>query len=112
MAELPTLVDLRGDPDADPPTTGYLGETSWDDEQIQDALDAESLAQVNVCGVRVVYTSDLREALMRRVAANLARRRLPLMVLRGDGEVGDVVPPSRDSEVRRLEAPYRRMKVG
>jgi len=108
----PTLVDLRGDPDADPPTVGYLRETSWPDEQIQDALDAETSAQAGMCRIPPLYADDLRQALMRRVAVNLARRGLPLMVLRGDAEAGDTVPPSRDSEVRRLEGPYRKLTVG
>lgn len=111
---LPTLVDLRGasvDRD-DPDDLGYLGENSWTDAEIQDALDAETVVQRGVCRVPATYPDNLRQALMRRVAVNLARRKLPLMVLRGDAEAGNTVPPSRDSEVRRLEAPNRRLKVG
>ncbi|MCM4080412.1 hypothetical protein [Paractinoplanes hotanensis] len=111
---LPGLADLRGADPAreDPDDLGYLGENSWTDTEIQDALDAETTAQRGVCRVPATYPDDLREALMRRVAVNLARRKLPLMVLRGDSEQGNTVPPSRDSEVRRLEGPHRRLKVG
>jgi hypothetical protein len=46
------------------------------------------------------------------VARNLAMRGLPVAVLRGDGEAGDTILPGRDPEVRRFEAPYRRLKMG
>lgn len=111
---LPTLADLRGasvDRD-DPDDLGYLGSNSWTDAEIQDALDTEIRAQRSVCHVPAEYPATLFEAVMRRVACNLARRKLPLMVLRGDAEAGSTMPPSRDSEVRRLEAGHRRLKVG
>lgn len=91
---------------------GYLGETSASEEQVQEALDAELAAQRSVCRVRAVYPPDLREALLRRVARNLALRSLPLAVLRGDAEAGSTVLPGRDPEVRRLEAPHRRLPIG
>lgn len=108
---LPTLADLRGtDPEReDPEDWGYLGDNSFSDEQIQDALDAETASQRRVCRVRAEYPADLKEALMRRVARNLALRKLPLMVLRGSSEQGDLTPPGRDPEVRRLEGPHRRL---
>jgi hypothetical protein len=90
------------------------GGASWTDAQIQSALDTESAAQAATCRVGATYSADLREALLRRVLCNLARRGLPLAVLQGDAEAGSssVMPPGRDPEVRRLEGPYRRLAVG
>jgi hypothetical protein len=95
-----------------PAVVEYLGETSATEGEVQGALDAELAAQRNVCRVRAVYPPDLREALLRRVARNLALRSLPLAVLRGDAEAGSTVLPGRDPEVRRLEAPHRRLPIG
>lgn len=90
----------------------YLGVTSFTLDEVTDALDAEAAAQRSVCRVRAVYPDDLRQALLRRVARNLALRALPLAVLRGDAEAGDTILPGRDPEVRRLEAPHRKLVVG
>lgn len=90
----------------------YLGATSHTSDQIQGALDAEAAAQRAVCRVGAVYPPDLREALLRRVQRNLAMRQLPLAVPQGDAEIGPSFVPGRDPEVRRLEAPYRRLVVG
>jgi hypothetical protein len=60
----------------------------------------------------VAYPTDLAEAVCRRVARNLALRGIPLAVLQGDTETGPTVLPGRDPEVRRLEAPYRRLPAG
>lgn len=93
--------------------TNYLRDSSgsWTSDQIADALAAEQAAQSAVCRLDP-YTADLREALLRRVARNLAMRQLPLAVLQGDADAGSTVLPVRDPEIRRLEAPYRRRKVG
>lgn len=88
------------------------GAASWALEDLQDALDAEAAAQRSVCRVRAVYPDDLREALLRRVQRNLAMRQLPLAVLQGDAEAGSTSLPGRDPEVRRLEAPHRRLVFG
>jgi hypothetical protein len=85
-----------------------LDDTS-EDAEIEDALAAESAAQREVCRVPAAYPASLREALFRRVARNLALRKLPLMVLRGDAEAGNTVLPGRDPEVRRFEAPHRKL---
>lgn len=90
----------------------YLGDTSATNDEVQSALDAEASAQRDVCRIPAVYPASLREALLRRVARNLALRGIPLAVLRGDGEVGDTVLPGRDPEVRRLERPYPKWSVG
>lgn len=88
------------------------GAASWATEDLQDALDAEAAAQRSVCRVRAVYPDDLRQALLRRVQRNLALRQLPLAVHQGDAEAGPMLLPGRDPEVRRLEAPHRKLVVG
>jgi hypothetical protein len=105
----PGLLELRGDPDDD----GYLGPTSWTDDDVADALAAESAAQRAVCRVPAAYPADLGEALKRRVAVNLARRPLALGMTQGDAETGTAsYLPGSDPEVRRLEGPWRRLVVG
>lgn len=89
----------------------YLGTDGYsvDDTQLQDALDAEAASQRQVCDVGAVYPADLRQALLRRVARNLALRGIPLAVFLGDAETGSLTPPGRDPEVRRLEAGHRKL---
>ncbi|MEV0156879.1 hypothetical protein AB0H57_24550 [Micromonospora sp. NPDC050686] len=88
------------------------GAASWDTADLTDALDAEAAAQRATCRVGAVYPDDLRQALLRRVQRNLAMRQLPLAVMQGDAELGPTMAPGRDPEVRRLEAPHRRLAVG
>lgn len=89
------------------------GASSWDTADLQDALDAEAASQRSVCRVRAVYPDDLRQALLRRVQRNLAMRQLPLAVPQGDAEMGSAAsPPGRDPEVRRFEAPHRKLAMG
>lgn len=94
-------------------TTGH----SWTDPEISTALAGETLAQSRVCRVPTgtdPYPADLAEALFRRVAHNLALRSLPLGVQASITEAA--VATNRvggtDAEVRRLEAPHRRLVVG
>lgn len=85
----------------------YLGANSYTDAQIQDALDAESVAQAQVCRIPEPMPRDLKQALKRRVARNLAMRPIPLAVLRGDAQAGEAnILPGVDPEIRRLEKPY------
>lgn len=92
----------------------YLGERGrgWSVQQITTAYNAERGNQRDKCGERAVYPDPLREALFRRVSRNLAMRSLPLAVPMGDADAGPVILPGNDPEVRRLEAPYRRLVVG
>jgi len=92
----------------------YLGANAgtWSMDEIGDALAAERSAQRDRCGERAVYPDSLRQALLRRCQRNLAMRRLPLAILSGDADAGPTILPGRDPEVRRLEAPYRRLVVG
>jgi hypothetical protein len=102
-------------PDADDLNL-YLGENehSWTDAELADALAAETTAQMNVCRVPASYPEDLREALLRRAARNLAMRRQLTAEPRGEGDVDlpAVLPVAADAEVKRLERPYRRVPVG
>lgn len=96
-----------------PDVVDYVGPISATEDEVAAALAAEAAAQRSVCRVRAVYPDDLREALLRRVARNLAMRSLPLAVLQGDAEGGSSsILPGRDPEVRRLEAPHRKLTVG
>lgn len=91
----------------------YMGGTSWENADVEDALAAEAAAQRARCRVAAVYPDDLREALLRRVLRNLALRSLPLATVPGDGEGSAPMPvPHTDPEVRRLEAPHRKLTVG
>ena len=78
----------------------YLGgpsEISWEVEEIEDAIEAETAAQADRCRVPETVPAPLRQALLRRVARNLALRRLPLGMVQGDDEGGSsVVLPSGD----------------
>ena len=96
---LPTVDDVAA----------YLGPTSVDEATLADALAAETAAQASECVTGPTYGADLRQALLRRVARNLALRGLPLAVLQGDSEAGSTVLPGADSEIDRLERRYRRL---
>lgn len=103
---LPTLEQVRA----------YLstnGGTSQEDATIQEALDAETVAQRRQCRIPASYPADLAEALKRRVARNLAARAVPIAQITSfdGGNVANRVPRT-DYEVLRLEGPYRRSVVG
>lgn len=129
------LVESEGGPDvqaftawaAEPTLTGELpglaevkayistsGETSADDNQIQDALDAEIDDQRSHCDIPAAYPVALRQALKRRVARNLAARTVAIAKVTSFGEGGSVAErvTRYDAEVTRFEAPYRRTVVG
>lgn len=89
----------------------YMGEHSYSDDDLQDALDAEASAQRARCKIGSIYPPDLRSALLRRAQRNLVMRGLPLAMPQGDSG-GSAFLPGNDPEVRRLEAPYRKRKVG
>ncbi len=92
----------------------YLRESaaSWSLSDLQDALDEETDAQRAVCRIKAVYPRDLRGALLRRVQVNLAVRQLPLAVLQGDAEAGNIMLPGSDPYVRNKERPHRKRTVG
>ncbi|MFC6156151.1 hypothetical protein [Kribbella jiaozuonensis] len=110
---LPTLAELKA----------YLGgatgfsEARWTDPALQSVLDAETAAQGRVCRLPADpedYPDDLAAALLRRCQRAIEMRSQPLAVLQDNDEFGSstVVLPGRDPEVRRLEAPFRRLVVG
>lgn len=102
LASVVSLADIRA----------YLTDSTADDATLTSALTAERAAQARSCRVDD-YGPDLREALLRRVARNLAARAVPVASYTSfDGGGTAVRVPSRDPEVRRLEAPYRRVSVG
>lgn len=91
----------------------YLGTNNATDDELQEALDAEAAAQRRVCRMPATYDADLRSALLRRAARHLAMKRLTLAIFpSGDSEAGPTIVPGKDPEVRRLEAPYRKMIMG
>lgn len=90
----------------------YLGDSSVSDSEITKALAAEQAAQASRCRLDP-YTADLREALLRRCARNLAARSVPVTSFSSfDGAATVTRVPATDAEVARLEAPYRRLVIG
>jgi hypothetical protein len=90
----------------------YIGDHSWTPTQVAEVLAQESAAQRARCRIPAAYPADLRGALLRRCQRALALRHLPLAVKEtADGESSMVVP-GNDPEVRRLEAPHRKVTVG
>lgn len=103
---MPTVANIKGYLDS-------AGGTSWDDAEIQDALDAETLAQARVCNIPAAYPDDLAQALKRRVARNLAARQVPIaQVTSFDG--GQTVQRVQrlDAEVIRFEGPFLKVTFG
>jgi hypothetical protein len=90
----------------------YIGENSYTDEEIQTALDTEATAQRRRCRVPAVYPDDLRGALLRRVMRNLALKGMALAVKESADGDSQIVIPGNDPEVKRLEAPHRKVTVG
>lgn len=88
--------------------TTYLGNTSWDSQQIGDALATEKAAQRARCTIPAYYPDDLRGALLRRVARNLGMRIIPLAQPVSDVEAGGPNIPPYDPEINRLERPHWR----
>jgi hypothetical protein len=81
-------------------------------DPLEPVFDAEAAAQAAVCRIPDEYPADLREALFRRVAVNLARRAIPTGIL-GIAEGGAPARlGSQDPEVRRMESPHRKLVVG
>lgn len=107
---LPTVDDV----------VAYLGDAaaSWETDPdeypaIEEELSAETSAQARLCLVPTPYPDELKLALLRRVQRALSMRALPLAVLQGDSESGSAAfLPGRDPEVRRREAPFRRLVGG
>lgn len=102
--------------------TAYLdsiGTDTSDTEQLDQAYAAEVAAQRRVVRFPIDadpeapadYPADLAEALCRRVARNLWMRGVP-SGLQSGGEGSFTVRVGADPEVRRLEAPWRKLVSG
>jgi hypothetical protein len=89
----------------------YLGTHSYSDDDLAEALDAETSNQRRVCRIPATFPPDLRSALLRRCQFHLAMKRVQLGVIPGDAE-RDTIRPGTDPEVRRFEKPYRRLPTG
>lgn len=90
----------------------YLGVThSFDESEIAEALAAETVAQANACRIPDPYPADLALALKRRVARALEMKNMPLGSKGAVDETGllGAFRPGADPEVRRYEAPYRKV---
>jgi hypothetical protein len=89
----------------------YLGDTSATDEEISDALAAETAAQARACTIPADYPEDLAQALKRRVARNLAARAVPVASFTSfEGGGTSTRVPRIDAEIARLEAPFPRLR--
>ena len=92
------------------------GNGEWTEDEVTSALAAETAAQASSCRVPAPdgdWPADLAEALCRRVIRNLVMRALPLGLSTSmtDATIATTRIGS-DVEVRRLEAPWRRLVVG
>lgn len=94
----------------------------YSDAVLDEALTVETQLQETRCrtlandptGISPSDLAVLDHALCRRVQVNLAKRALSLGMTEasGDAEGGRVFLPKIDPEVRRLEAPYRKLVCG
>jgi hypothetical protein len=107
------LTEATDMPDLDA-VDDYLADSaaSWTTDQKQGALDSEAQAQRDRCKIPANYNAALRNALLRRVQVNLTMQGLPLAFPQGDAGTGPTILPMNDPVVRRLEAPWRKRKVG
>lgn len=89
----------------------YLGDTSATDPTLAAALLAEQFAQARRCWIDP-YTPDLREALLRRCARNMAARAVPVTAVSSfEGGATVTRVPANDPEIARLEGPYRKRVI-
>lgn len=86
--------------------------TLLNDAQLQQVIDAEALIQARLCSTTDPLTSDLVQAIYRRVAREVAARGVPLGMLGTDTEYGTARLTRFDAEIERLEGPNRRFVVG
>lgn len=99
-------------PDVDA-VMAYIGTgLSYDRDEIGASLASETLAQARVCNIpdEPSYPADLATALCRRVARALQMKSKPLGYEPG-AEGGLSYISAYDSEIRRLEAPFRKRPI-
>ena len=82
----------------------------YSDDLLNKVIATEQSAQAHKC--HTIRPPDMLEALARRVQVNLAKRGLPLGVIEQSDDRGRVFMPTFDPEIRRLEAPYRKLVIG
>jgi hypothetical protein len=111
VAEAYDVVDGDEMPIVDDVNT-YMGAHSYTDEQVAAMLAQERAAQFARCRIPAAYPPDLRGALMRRTQRALAMLHLSLAVKETVEGESQIIVPGNDPEVRRLEAPYRKVTVG
>ena len=113
MIDITDVLDYLGDAKRPWAEVDESGEDYY--PEIERAFAAETAAQANTCRVldesgEYVIAPDLDEALLRRVACNLARRPIPLAYSMGEAIVARL--PKSDPEIRRLEGPHRKIVIG
>lgn len=89
--------------------------TVVDDAALTRVAGAEQSAQSALCSAGdpgVDLPDALYQALLRRIARHLAAKSVPLGLLGVDSEFGTARLSKWDSEVERLEGPYRAMVLG
>jgi len=83
----------------------------YSDALLNQVIATEQAQQAHKC--YTVRSDDMKEALSRRVQVNLAKRGLPLGVIEQSSDAsGRPFMPTFDPEIRRLEAPHRRIVIG
>jgi hypothetical protein len=83
------------------------------DAQLQQIVDSEAALQAAECTIPELpadYPDELNQAMLRRVAHVAALRSLPLGII-SDVESAPMQAAAWDSEVRRLEGPWRSVVV-
>ena len=89
----------------------YLGDVTATDAQVACAVQVEQAAQARRCRVDD-FGPDLRGALLRRVARNLAAAQVPIAQFSSfDGVSTGARVTATDPEIERLERPYLRWAV-
>lgn len=81
--------------------------TVIDDATLGHVAAAEQELQAALCQVDATVQEPIYQAFLRRVARHLAGRGVPLGILAADAEYGTVRLARFDSEIGRLEGPYR-----
>lgn len=89
-----------------------IGVETLPDDQLQVIFDGEKANQATVCRIDPdVDQPALDQGLLRRVARAVEARNIPLGVIGDGGEFGPVALTS-DSELYRIEGPYRKFVFG
>jgi len=114
LTTTPTTPTLRASP---PPTSDVrewikVPATVLSDDQLAQVVDAEALLQARLCTTGETLSSDLVQAIYRRVARTVAARGIPLGMLGGDSEFGTARLSRFDAEIERLEGPNRKLVFG